>query len=103
MSEDLAAFLTARWDEAQEVLITDGDCKCIGNGMPQRPDCMDLLVSDIAAKRKMVALHNQSHECPADIGDPCGWLDAGAACVTLRLLAEPFSDHPDYDQSWSVE
>jgi hypothetical protein len=23
-------------------------------------------------------------------------------CPTLRLLAQPFSDHPDYDKAWAV-
>lgn len=77
------------------------------------------VLADIAAKRKILALHavdvkptdtppfdamtgerlrrDYSVECAV-----CGWasLDPTSACETLRLLAEPFRHHPDYDESW---
>lgn len=49
------------------------------------------VLADVAAKRAIVALH------------PCD--DCGAGddpCITLRLLAQPYVGHPDFDPAWRV-
>jgi hypothetical protein len=47
----------------------------------------------------IVAMHDQDHECPESEDDSCGyWTDR--ACLVIKLLAAPYSDHPDYDPEW---
>lgn len=64
------------------------------------------VLADIAAKRRIVELHDRSHECSTY--DHTGEVDIGTWCLhaedcsTLRLLALPFSDHPEFQESWRV-
>ena len=74
---------------------------------------------DIEAKRRIVALHAiavaKVDTAPFDAmtGEPipteyevtcsiCGWASdhLTSGCETLRLLAEPYSDHAEYDERW---
>lgn len=59
------------------------------------------VLADIAAKRQILVLHHEDQGfCIEDeyfpTRDP--W-----PCVTVRLLAAPFADHPDFDPAWRVE
>ena len=81
----LTEFLLARIteDEVEAPFIHDGDkwsdgCAC---DFPTR------WLAECAAKRRIVEWHQ-----PDDVCDD--------ACHTLRLLALPYADHPDYDESW---
>lgn len=71
------------------------------------------VLADIAAKRRILALHGRtegdfygSDEPYDDAGwacTRCGTAYEYAApwpCETLRALAAPFSSHPDFDPSW---
>lgn len=64
----------------------------------------DRVMAECAAKRRIVELHNRRHECcilqhDSDEPNTGAYVDA-ARCSTLRLLALPYSDHPDYQQEW---
>lgn len=50
------------------------------------------------ARRRLVALH---HEVPGGESGPlCADCGHPATCPTLRLLALPYTDHPDYRPEW---
>jgi hypothetical protein len=63
------------------------------------------MLAECEAKRRIVDLHQGEHEC---VGEKYGRLD----CVyvapgfmheldpTLRILALPYADHPEYSESW---
>lgn len=59
------------------------------------------VLAECEAKRQILKLHTGTHECPDN-----DWLGTGTYtvyrrdCQTLRLLAEPFSGHPEYQESW---
>lgn len=59
------------------------------------------VLAECAAKRAIVALHRGGHECStydkSGEVDNCTWVPDGDNCSTLRLLAQPHADHPDYD------
>lgn len=53
------------------------------------------VLAEVDAKRELVDEHHPV--------DPCDAHDAALAsmeCPTLRALALPYADHPDYDESW---
>ena len=65
-------------------------------------------LAECKAKRRLVALHPtfiytdeepgfnvelNDHPCPGGM----------APCLTLRLLALPYADHPDHDERWRPE
>jgi hypothetical protein len=63
------------------------------------------VLAECSAKRRIVELHQGHHEC---VGVKAGRV--GTVLVapgyqfendpTLALLALPYADHPDYDESW---
>ena len=63
----------------------------------ERPDTAERLLADIAAKRRIVELHRRNVE--ADDCWSCGWVKS-LPCDTVRALALPYADHPDYRQEW---
>lgn len=62
-------------------------------------------LAECEAKRGIVELHDGTHECSVydhtGAVDNCAWVVDGD-CSTLALLAEPYADHPDYQQEWKV-
>lgn len=71
------------------------------------------VLAECEAKRRIVALHERlsgEHATHPDFPDgsaacvACGWSDGWYAepwpCETLKALAVPYADHPDYDESW---
>lgn len=72
--------------------IADTDAAHIARHDPAR------VLAECDAKRRIVADHASTHECPKD-GDSCGWWD-GEPCDVIRLLALPYADHPDYRDEW---
>jgi hypothetical protein len=64
------------------------------------------VLADADAKRQMIRLHGctEGHECStvdrAGDVDHCTWVMEDEACTTLRLLALPYADHPDYRDEW---
>ncbi|GAA1992823.1 DUF6221 family protein [Isoptericola halotolerans] len=112
----IVEFLTARLDEDEAVaraLIGSplaGELMGAGVPLPRTPEGLRFMaynlpqrvLIEVEAKRRIVALHS---------GDAawCSWSqDAnerhgdGPDCDTLRLLALPHADHPDYDEAWRL-
>lgn len=66
------------------------------------------VLADIAAKRQTLALHGNRSEYQEQDQDGFDLPDAAICredadawpCGTVRLLAAPFADHPDYDPGW---
>jgi hypothetical protein len=108
MSGDLVAFLRARLNEDAErqtnpltawhsrdcaSLPEPGqysfECDC---GVPER------LVAEVEAKRRILA----EHALNGWVCDTCdnGEVEQVFPCPTLRLLALPYADHPDYREEW---
>lgn len=61
----------------------------------------DRQLAECEAKRKIIEAH------PPLFGgcETCHELDAHDAydpCVTLRALAQPYADHPDFDPAWRL-
>jgi hypothetical protein len=128
--EDLAAWLSAVWDEEERLATaaTDGPWTAGEFCVWSEADVEDgVIVSDgpdggggaseenaafiaanhpasvlarIAADRKILALHS------GDNDEPCqsyagNW--AYEPCKTLRLLASPYADRPGFRSEWLVE
>lgn len=55
------------------------------------------VLADIAAKRKILALHEEKSHRECRLCEPH---DPDWPCRTVRTFAAPFASHPDYDESW---
>ncbi|MCT9092817.1 DUF6221 family protein [Streptomyces sp. ASQP_92] len=55
------------------------------------------VLADIEAKRQILDLHVAE---PGQHPDFCGHDKHELPCPTLRLLALPYADHPDYREEW---
>ena len=71
------------------------------------------VLAECESKRRIVELHVSTS--PSDDGgtecDQCSFHEAyegfndysePAPCMTLRILAQPYADHPDYDPAWRL-
>lgn len=55
------------------------------------------VLSDVAVKLDLLKLHGaEAGQHP----DFCGHDKHELPCPTLRLLARPYADHPDYREEW---
>jgi hypothetical protein len=117
---ELTDFLLARIaeDEANvaAILRQDPNWEADGDGVFDRPDRRiayvrgDYAATHIAhwdparvlaeceAKRRVVELHRTDATDPEVI--VCAVCLYGPPCETLRLLALPYADHPDYRPEW---
>ena len=118
---DLAEFLLARIAEdetdARSAVGSDGTTtQHVARWNPAR------VLAECGAKRRIIAAHQTYGEVydAADMTYPhaagscvtCGFGDTWEAveygsgddypCPTLRFLAAPYSDHPDFDEAWRV-
>jgi hypothetical protein len=68
-------------------------------------------LAEVEAKRRIIELHRPEVPPHADhkenpplacatCGHQDGWADVPSPCDTLRLLALPYADHPDYREEW---
>lgn len=61
------------------------------------------VLAEVDAKRRVLGPHGPAEFEYSDV-DVCSTCDRGGPlpfpCPTLRLLALPYSDHPDYDEAW---
>lgn len=112
----LVEFLNARLDEDEKIgrMLQRSS---LGEGRQVR------LLADVESKRAIVAAHGRTVDDPyrdsenyiaeRDGGihydcDQCyhdrdyGSIPDKEPCLTLRLLAQPFRDHPDFDPAWAV-
>jgi len=124
---DLAEFLSARvaedeefaWEAVQrpwfaEDNFVDGvsggsiarfeikaDARHVARWDPAR------VLAECAAKRAIVEMHVRGIRETVDPGLvpdlDCAECDQPFPCPTLRLLAQPYADHPDFDSAWGVE
>lgn len=106
---DLIAFLSARLDEARAKAASSDPVGAMEAHF------------EVEADRKLIALHavevrreerRAGYDEIAEGKPPvywadeyscviCGWFDAEqGACETVRIRAERFSDHQDYDPEW---
>lgn len=100
---ELAEFLLARVGEDETVARAARGSgvhddrpvvkEWIGLANPERM----LVWSD--ARRRIVALH-QNASGAAQNGAACSGCGHPEPCPTLRLMALPFADHPDYREEW---
>lgn len=122
-------FLTARLDE-QEQSILQMDCSCADYGQ-RDANCPDFILADIAAKRAIVEWHQnwpvlvertpviEPPLTEASISSVVMRVSREFAWATereyrarfgsepptgpiLRMLAQPFSEHPDFDPDWRI-
>lgn len=68
-------------------------------------------LAEIDAKRRLIALHapedwTDEQRCAVCQSDRSDYAEQDTPdmwpCATLRLLAAPYADHPDYDEAWRV-
>jgi hypothetical protein len=101
----IAAFLKSRVNEDREAALNGelGDVRYGGTDLRDNVRNQDRALREAHAKEAIIDQH--------PIGElgycmNC-WahrqvLSIEAPCLTLRHLAAVYSDHPDYDQSWST-
>jgi hypothetical protein len=104
VTDGLVAFLRARLRSAA-AYAGDDLCGCNAAACQGLPGCCAFIRRDVEAKRRIIDLHAGSHECSSY--DPisreinnCQWVMDGEDCTTLRLLALPYANHPDYRHAW---
>lgn len=106
MTEQLVTFLRARLDEdAKAANDFEGACwhadYCDASPDFHTRFAPPRILAEVEAKREIVRLHWQrvSRWCEVcDIpGDSQGRPEG---CTTVRLLALPYADHPDYRPEW---
>ncbi|MCX4543759.1 DUF6221 family protein [Streptomyces sp. NBC_01565] len=96
------------------IQLEDGPWKPTGEDVLWLGDIIDhvsrhdpaRVLAEVDAKRRIVALHSDSTGHSCSITDKTGYelnyadVAGDEACTTLRLLALPYADHPDYRQEW---
>ncbi len=58
------------------------------------------ILAECEAKRRIVVLHNTALDAHTVIGSDFEQGQVWMADASLRLLALPYADHPDYDPAW---
>jgi hypothetical protein len=96
--DDLVAFVKARLDKSEQsakaMTHAIGDIRSLWS--PAQ------LLAGIEAKRRILALHAQGHECPALVTDPYPHVTDyyHSDCPTIIAMASEWSAHQDYRQEW---
>lgn len=98
-------FLTARCDEDEERASSGWsslrDERWMTTNEGRSILTPSAVLADIAAKRAIMEEHPDGDgycgqgDYSGTVG--CGWL---WPCITLRLLAQPYAEHPDYGPAW---
>jgi hypothetical protein len=107
----LAEFLHARIAEDEQWVGGQplGRWGCVMDSYPPTyppwtPDNLFRVLAECAAKRQIIELHglNDGTDWPVCLVccDSAGYEAELYPCATLRLLAVPYADHPDYRQEW---
>jgi len=103
---ELSEFLLARIAIAEEVVRQYQQAWDEDESSPWHPYTIEkegpylsidpaFVLAECAAKRRIVELHSD-----LDSGGYCRVDDDAAPCPTLRALALPHVDHPDYRDEW---
>ena len=116
MSTDLVTFLLARLDEDEATLRQPPGPHSDYHGSdpygafsPSCPACLAgwpgrrRALAEVEAKRRIVNLHRPEvfEDEPAEAFCTHDQRTSGLwPCPTMRLLALPYADHPDYDETW---
>jgi hypothetical protein len=93
MEDEMVRFLRARLEEVEHEAR-----------MRYKSVAATRTLREIDAIRQVIDLH-RSVELPTDMLDVCVTCEVTGAdrefpCKTLRLLALPYTDHPDYRTEW---
>lgn len=114
--EDNSAPFTGEWvnDDGRALRTRNGwTLAYMPDAKPWRPGVLDHIarhdparvLAEVAAKRAIVAQHAGTHECPSPndwaLGKNTDYVTE-EECWTLRNLAAPYADHPDYNPAWRV-
>lgn len=108
----ITEFLTARCDEDEERASSGWsslrDERWMTTNEGRSILTPSAVLADIAAKRAIVAAHPMEYldawgtsvctTCTSDLNPT--WTEGGGPCTTLRLLAQPYAEHPDYGPAW---
>lgn len=105
---DIVAFIRARLDEDQrdfedviEIYHPSESASALKNSDENYEWCRRML-RGVNAKRRMLALHAQGHECPSEVTDPypnmAGYYDGD--CPTILAMASEWSGHEAYREEW---
>jgi hypothetical protein len=124
VSADPAGFLAARLDEDEALARRGLEWQqkyppatgtaagpltqfCTLTGVPCLRQNPARVLAEVAAERKILALHHLDHESYLDgdgierPGHHCWECDQREwPCPTLRALAAVYAGHPDYDPAW---
>jgi hypothetical protein len=114
---DLVEFLRARLDEDERDAIDWHLDAGIAQGWES---LKDRVLAEVNAKRQIIDLH-PIYRGPRIQGVDSRWCDFGCElchstsridndsiieaigyCETLLALAQPYADHPDFDQEWKI-
>lgn len=85
-------FLTARLDE-QEAGVVVMTCGCV-DAQPQRADCPDFVLADIAAKRAILERLGPPHFITGG--------SSAAFSAVVAFFIQPFADHLDFNPAWLI-
>lgn len=59
------------------------------------------VLAEVKTKRRITTRHSWPAQYAADLAtENCPTCEVKPPCATLRILAEPYAGHPDYDQAW---
>lgn len=104
----LSEFLLARIAE-QEARLDDMRRSSAVPSSPLVNKTIRVGMAGVAAQRAIVALHSVYPEPQRMVYgtiaacSTCGSVDDAPVewpCDTIRFLAQPYDDHPDYDEEW---
>jgi hypothetical protein len=112
---DLAAFITARLDEAAarawavhdvekcDALLYEED---MAGAAARTPDCdcgyPARTLREVAAGRGILGQHQMYRDDTGLVCACCGWVpDESGGCETLCSVGAIWSDHPDYRKGWA--
>lgn len=107
---DLAEFLLARIVEDEALARNDMPTGARRNGKATAVATARRVRTECEAKRRIVEHHsgrptfsNWPTSCDG-CSEDCLYCEGEHAwpCQTLRLLALPYVDHPDYDEAWRL-
>jgi hypothetical protein len=119
---DIAAFGPARvaWATFREIdgaikrasVVSENGDVWVCDGHEVEPFSVQVVfdpaqeLADVAAKRMILDAHESlwtTGPLPLRSAPACKTCSSeveGWPCTTLRLLAQPYAEHPDYDESW---
>lgn len=95
---DLVTFLRARLDEDEHAATEERDADSWNEYDDDTYNSPARVLREVEAKRRIVSLYRLSFRKDGQPSPEGGY--AEAYWDVLRLLAEPYSDHPDFDPSW---